>query len=110
MPQTLNTNEPIYSSLGSDPDLADLVEMFVEEMPERLASFLTPFQQQNWQELRRAAHQIKGAAGSYGFPQISAMAAELEEAVSDPPQPEQLAELVERLVNLCNRARAGSPD
>jgi len=35
------------------------------------------------EELRRDAHRLRGSAGSFGFPQASIVAAELEEAVKD---------------------------
>ena len=75
--------EPMYSTLGGDPDLSDLVTLFVEEMPDRVANILDLLEHYEWEELRRAAHQIKGAAGSYGFGAISPCAGKLEFAIRD---------------------------
>ena len=38
-PSVLNI-DVIYSSLGTDPDLGELVEMFVDEMPDRVSTLL----------------------------------------------------------------------
>ena len=62
---------PLYSQFAEDPDLAELVDVFVEEMPRRVATLLDRLEQADWDSLGRAAHQLKGAAGSYGFGEIS---------------------------------------
>lgn len=95
---------PLYSTLDSDPDLGEMVDLFLEEMPERVANFLNLLGHQDRQELGRAAHQLKGAAGSYGFKQISPCAARLEDAVEDGLPIEQIRQLVEELTGLCRRA------
>jgi len=101
--------QPIYSCFGDDPDLGELVEMFVEEMPERIATLLEQFNSRQWDALRRTAHQIKGAAGSYGFDAITPDAARLENALRENEPEDRLREAVDALVNMCGRARAGTP-
>ena len=73
----------IVSLLMNDPDLAQLVEEFVVELPERLAVLQAAAEKQNWLEVRRLAHQLKGAGGSYGFPAISEAAAWAEDAAKN---------------------------
>jgi len=97
---------PLYSTLDGDPDLGVMVELFLEEMPERVAHFLDLLDRQDWKELARAAHQLKGAAGSYGFQPISPCAARLEEAVQLGRPFEQIRQAVEELTDLCRRAAA----
>ena len=106
----------VYSTLGADPDLGDLVALFVEEMPciTRCTTLELSFQEANRDELARAAHQLKGAAGSYGFHQLTNFAARLERAVREirkTTQNEQeiLASLTE-LLTVCRKIRAGSPE
>lgn len=97
----------IYSDLGGDPDLGDLVALFVEEMPDRAATIRSHHAAGERELLRRAAHQLKGAAGSYGFAPISAAAAELDMALRSGAPDDRIAAGVERLVHLCLSARAG---
>ena len=59
--------EPLYSTLGGDPDLGDLVTLFVEEMSDRVANILDLLNRHEWEELRRAAHQIKGRGRQLWF-------------------------------------------
>ncbi len=110
MPETPAVNEPLYSILGSDPDLGGIVEMFVDEMPGRISTLLQQLEESNWEELRRTAHQLKGAAGSYGFDAISPCAAKLEDSVVNHEPEEQIRESVNALVALCRRTRAGAPE
>ncbi|MFZ1934518.1 MAG: Hpt domain-containing protein [Thermoguttaceae bacterium] len=99
----------MYSSLAADPDLGELVDMFVEEMPERVASLLDHFERRDWDGLRQSAHQLKGAAGSYGFAVISPSAGKLESTIRDAEPEEQIREAIEELVDLCDRVRSGEP-
>jgi histidine phosphotransfer protein HptB len=101
--------EPLYSTLGGDPDLGDLVTLFVEEMSDRVGNILDLYNRHEWEELRRAAHQIKGAAGSYGFGAISPCAGKLESAIRDQEPEENIRQAVDDLATICNRARAGTP-
>ena len=83
-----NVEKLMYSRLENDPDLADIVEMFVGEIPGRSENLLRCSKEKNWDELRRIAHQLKGAAGSYGFEPLSASAYRLEHAVRE-KEPEE---------------------
>src|SRR5437868_13931735 len=74
---------PCYSTLSGDPDLAELVALFVSELPQRLADIRQAAQEQNWQEARRLSHQLRGAGGSYGFPLLTAAAAQVESAARE---------------------------
>jgi histidine phosphotransfer protein HptB len=103
------SNEPIYSTLTGDPDLGELVEMFVGEMRERVAALESFLAAGDWDNLRRAAHQLKGAAGSYGFGPISPMAARVEDAIRHACPEDAIRQAVDELVHLCRRAQAGRP-
>ncbi len=103
-------DEPLYSSLGTDPYLSDIVELFVEEMAGRIQTLVEQFNSGDWGGLRRTVHQLKGAAGSYGFEEISPTAARLERAVDTDEPEQQIRAAVDQLINLCGRARAGGPE
>jgi HPt (histidine-containing phosphotransfer) domain-containing protein len=102
--------ELLYSTLGGDPDLGEIVDLFVAEMPQRVADILNLLDGARWGQLGRAAHQLKGAAGSYGFGPISPAAARVEEAVRQGLPEEPIRAAVDELVDLCHRARGGTPD
>jgi len=109
MTMTRSQADVLYSTLGGDPDLGELVEMFVEEMPDRVADLLNRLNSSDWEGLRRAAHQLKGAAGSYGFTPITPSAARVEEAIRGSQPEEEIRRAAQELVDLCKQARAGAP-
>ena len=100
---------PLYSSFGDDPELCEVVEMFVDELPDRIATLNEQLDASEWDALRRTAHQLKGAAGSYGFDAITAVAARLESALWECEPEARICEAVEALVAICRRARVGTP-
>jgi HPt (histidine-containing phosphotransfer) domain-containing protein len=99
----------VYSRLAGDPDLREIVDLFVEEMPGRVSSMLEQLLAADWEALRRSAHQLKGAAGSYGFDPISPSAGKVEAAIRDGEPEQRIRETVDELVDLCTRARCGLP-
>ena len=106
----MQSEQLVYSELGGDPDLGELVEMFVDEMPDRISTLTEHAEDKNWEALRRVAHQLKGSGGSYGFGVISNHAARLESSCQmDDPMEEQIISLLDDLVGLCSRIRAGTP-
>lgn len=110
MTATTPLTSPIYSKLGSDPELSELVEMFVSEIPDRIAAILALHDAGDFAELARLAHQIKGAAGSYGFASVTPAAERLEVAAGKREPEDLIREALDELVALCGRLRAGSGD
>jgi HPt (histidine-containing phosphotransfer) domain-containing protein len=105
---SLATDEYVYSVYGSDPELGGLVLLFVEEMPSRIEKLRTYAQSGEWDMLARTAHQLKGAAGSYGFHQFTPVAHRVEMAVRGKQPEEQVLQAAEELIDLCRRARTGA--
>ena len=109
MTTSIGEPEAIYSTFGADPVLGELVELYAGEMPQRIAALEQAFSEGDRELLCRAAHQMKGAAGSYGFDSITAAAAALEGAVRDGQPPASVQRTLDRLLALCRRIRAGGP-
>jgi len=107
MSDILSDLEPLYSELSRDPGLADILELFVKEMSERVANLREGLEAGDWARLGRTAHQLKGAAGSYGFAPISVGAAGVEQAIRQSLPESRIREAVEELIALCRRARSG---
>jgi|GEM_PF-2677703 len=98
---------PIVSEL-SDPDMTDLVEMFVQELPDKIAALQQATSDQDLTQLAGLAHQLKGAAGGYGFPSITDAAKALETRARANDDFDAIATSLQDLADLCGRARAGS--
>jgi len=96
---------PIRSAFGDDPEMKELVEYFVSELRERMAALEDAVGRADRAEVKRLTHQLKGAAGGYGFEEIGDAAARAEEAaLADEADLSALAEEVESLIHLCRRA------
>ena len=99
-----------YSTLGGDPDMAELVEMFVDEMPDRISTLQELMAAGDWEELGRFAHQMKGACGSYGFDQLTPLAERLEKSARNGDAEDVVQRWLAELVDGFGRTRPGVPD
>jgi histidine phosphotransfer protein HptB len=98
----------LYSDLAADADLAELVDLFVRELPGRLRDFERAIAAGDLDGIRKLAHQLKGAGGSYGFPALGTAAAELEQAARRCEATPMLVLALDRLTAVCRRLRAGT--
>ncbi|KAA0216960.1 MAG: Hpt domain-containing protein [Leptolyngbya sp. PLA3] len=100
----------IFSSFADDPEMRELIGYFVEDLPQRTRSLEEAWEAADLGSLRRIAHQLKGAAGGYGFDSIGQAAGELEACARDAPAGEDRVRSIEcqvrRLIDLCSRAAA----
>ncbi len=95
--------ERILSIYEDDPDMLEIVREFVAELPNRVAALESHLANGDMPELQTLAHQLKGAGGGYGFPQITEVAAVLEQAVKEGVE---TSVVKERLASLCDTLRA----
>ena len=72
--------EAIASEFANDPELASILDSFVEALPEKVAAMRLALGGGQHDELRRLAHQLKGAGGGYGYPSLTEAARALEAA------------------------------
>ncbi len=75
--------DPIRSQYHDDADMRELVREFASDLPNRVRRLEELLAGEDFEELERVAHQLKGAGGGYGFPQITEAAAVLELALRD---------------------------
>jgi HPt (histidine-containing phosphotransfer) domain-containing protein len=71
----------IRSTYEDDPDMLEIVREFAAELPARVSKLEALLAAHELRELQTLAHQLKGAGGGYGFPQITELAASLEAAL-----------------------------
>ncbi|HTN76345.1 MAG TPA: Hpt domain-containing protein [Pirellulaceae bacterium] len=105
---TFTETEYLYSSLAGDPDLGEIIDLFVDEMPERVETLANCLGTGDWDQLRRYAHQMKGACGSYGFHQLTSYAARVENAVREAEEEQSIREAVDDLMGMCRKVRSTS--
>ncbi len=101
---TPKPQEPLRSEFAADPEMLELVELYVADMPDRVALLRRHWDAHEAEDVRRIAHQLKGASAGYGFPTVGEAARELEEALKDETQElERLAAEFDALVDVCSR-------
>lgn len=100
---------PIQSEFAGDADMTELVNLFVDELPGRIKAIQDALGAARLDELARLTHQLKGASGGYGFPQIGSAAGVVEQSIRQGPDPAsrlaQIHEQVRSLVDMCARVR-----
>ena len=72
----------LISDLADDPDMLPLVLEFLRQLADRMALFDTHREPEQRSALASAAHQLKGAAGGYGYMSISELARTVERFAS----------------------------
>ena len=72
-------NRLISQLLLEDADLRDIVEQFVDGLSGRINELKAAYERLDWDALRTLAHRLKGAGGSYGYPELSRIGAHMEE-------------------------------
>jgi CheY-like chemotaxis protein/HPt (histidine-containing phosphotransfer) domain-containing protein len=72
--------EIIYSEYADDADLVELIDEFAAGLEVDVESMREALESGDLDGLRRLAHQMKGAGGSYGYPMLTGAAMRLEGA------------------------------
>lgn len=76
------SDEPLYSEYLDDPEMGELIEDFVIGLTATVNQLRMAISQNDVELVKRIAHQMKGAGGGYGFPDLSQVGWELENAVN----------------------------
>jgi|RhiMethySRZTD1v2_1073278.scaffolds.fasta_scaffold1640006_2 HPt (histidine-containing phosphotransfer) domain-containing protein len=98
-------SEPLVSTLGDDPDLAELIDEYVAALAGRMRDIERAVAAGDSKRVEVLAHQIVGSAGMHGFATIGEAARRVELAAFR-GDGDALAEGVRALAALCARARA----
>ena len=94
---------PVVSALAADEEVSGLVVGFVQRLSDRVGAMERALDARDLETLADLAHQLKGAAGGYGFPAITQAAAELEAVVKSGGETERA---LGALAEICRRAVA----
>lgn len=99
-------SEPIRSTLVQDPDYAELVSEFVSNVPGRILAIRNSIESNDPKRLCTLVHQLKGACGSYGFHEITPIAASLESKMRSGTEIVSLLDSLEVFIETCLRMTA----
>lgn len=109
VPDPLLPTKLVSQLLQEDAGLRDIVDEFVQGLATRLAEIEAAHEKLDWELLATLAHRLKGASGSYGYPDISRLCAEMEAAFRA-HQAEDFQARLRHLAALTKAACAGLQD
>ncbi len=85
----------------NDPEMLELVRLFVADLSRDLTQMTEAVETNDFERLAFLAHQLKGSAGSYGFPQLTEQAARLERCARGDAQDSHVEIELETFARLC---------
>jgi CheY-like chemotaxis protein len=94
------------SEWTDDPELAKILDEFVEGLPVKMTAMRQAIDNNCFDEVRRIAHQLKGTGGGYGYPALTESARGLENAAQAECRESTLLALIQ-LNTLCQAVIAG---
>lgn len=98
----------ITSSLADDPSYHKMIDMFVNDLPDRLKEMQEALDEGNLQDLAFKIHALKGLGNVAGFPIYTAKAEALERAVLD-NQVDKVRRQLDEMVQLCLKTKLPQP-
>jgi CheY-like chemotaxis protein/HPt (histidine-containing phosphotransfer) domain-containing protein len=96
---------PLYSSFAADAEMQPLIDRFVRRLPERVAALRVESRAAGSLQLLRLVHQLKGAAGGFGFHPISTFAGVVEELLREGREHALVLRALDDLYAVCARVR-----
>ena len=93
---------PIISPLSNDPDLCEVVKIFIKYLPNQLQQIADAVNNADLEQLKYLVHSLKGASGSAGYPLLMKKAAQMEQLVNS-QQIDSLKTQVDEFSQLCRR-------
>jgi PAS domain S-box-containing protein len=96
------------AKLMAKPGTAKLVERFLSGLPQRVAAIQEATAKADWNQLKILTHQLKGAAGGYGFAAVSTAASKVEAAVNSGADTGEVGKHVTMLAQLCAGLRVAA--
>lgn len=99
--ESLN-EEPLFSSLGEDPAIRQVINAFVAELPAKIRELEEAIAQEDIQKVEFCARHLKGEAGGYGFEAITDAAKEVEASLQKGDTLQSILDKTDALIKLCS--------
>lgn len=106
--QSVQSFTPVYSIYGNDPNLSELVAIFVHELPQRLETLRAHAEVADWESVARVARQLNELGSNYGFARLSTLAARLKHCCNVQACPGEILKALDRLAEHCELVRPGT--
>jgi PAS domain S-box-containing protein len=100
----------ISSTLRDDPQMKEIVEQYIEGLPEEVTKLLDLLTQADLQSLRREVHQLRGSGGWHGFEAITKLAGRVEDSINNAEVAEFIQAQVEALIDVIRHVEGFDPN
>ena len=101
--------EPIISCYAGESEMTDVIRFFIDDLQERVRDLDDALDKSDRTRLATLTHQLKSAAGGYGFPQLAEASVAVEQALEvDPLDPSRMRQQTGALTALCRRVILGA--
>jgi HPt (histidine-containing phosphotransfer) domain-containing protein len=99
--------QPIRSLFANDDVISEILPDFVRNLSGYVDKMRAAIERGDKVQAARVCHDLKGTAGGYGYPQISASAQLLEETLKTEAETTHQMLLVDQIATLCQQALVG---
>ena len=86
-------------------EMSPLVDRFLSGLPTRLDQFDLALNANDWSGIERLAHQVRGASGCYGFPEIAKEAQRIEVIAKTQSSAALIRDGLEKIRSIARRVR-----
>jgi len=103
-------NSPIVSSLlEEEPDIADLLQGFIDRLPETIAGIRKTLESGDKDLLIEEVHDLKGVSGNYGYKVLFELCQKMEFEIHA-NRLRSLGDMLDRMEKIIGRIRMGLPE
>jgi PAS domain S-box-containing protein len=102
-PASTTTAGPIKSTMMTQPGMLEIITQFVEGLPAEVKKMSDSLEKNDMNSLRKVVHQLRGAAGGYGFTPITAPAASAEASITASRDLKSITMEIESLIAMVRR-------
>jgi signal transduction histidine kinase/CheY-like chemotaxis protein/HPt (histidine-containing phosphotransfer) domain-containing protein len=95
--------KPLQSTLASHDEIRQFLPMFVAELPAHLDRISIALAEKDCAHLAEVVHQLKGSGGMYGYPQLTELAARVEQLIKETQSIDAIAAELQALVDMVRR-------
>ncbi len=107
LPNVASDEDVLLSDMADDPDMLELIGQFLQQLSARIAVIEACRSPAERAALASTAHQLKGAAGGYGYMSISEAARTVERYASAGGTPKECEDAINLLLTRCRAAIRG---
>ncbi|HWE04029.1 MAG TPA: PAS domain S-box protein [Tepidisphaeraceae bacterium] len=108
--ETGSEKQPVRSAYADVAKMQGILAEFVQDLPARVAEMLNHFSMKDLAAVKRDAHQLRGSGGGYGFPDMTEMAARVEQSIKDEKTLEVIGQEIEALAAFVRRVEGYAGD